>query len=92
MIHKDNWNPGIYNFSNHGVCSWFDFAFAIRELGQYNCQLAAIPSTDYPTPATRPPYSVLDTSKFEKTFDYTIRPWQEALMEAFELSQAKATN
>lgn len=70
---------GIYNFSNEGVCSWYDFAKEIFKINDLNIKVNPIPTEDYPTPAKRPKYSVLDKSKIKSTFGITIKNWQEAL-------------
>ncbi|ESU30006.1 dTDP-4-dehydrorhamnose reductase [Flavobacterium limnosediminis JC2902] len=70
---------GIYNFSNEGQCSWFDFAKKIFEVNNKTITVHPIPTSAYPTPARRPKYSVLDKSKIKKTFGLTIRKWEEAL-------------
>lgn len=70
---------GIYHYTNMGVCSWYDFATAIMELGGRKCTVNAIPTSEYPTPATRPFYSVLDKTKIIKTFGITIPHWHDAL-------------
>jgi len=70
---------GIYNFSNEGQCSWFDFAKKIVELNNISIHLQSIPTTSFPTPAARPKYSVLDKSKIKSTFGITIKNWEESL-------------
>jgi dTDP-4-dehydrorhamnose reductase len=72
-------NYGIYNFSNEGFCSWFDFAKKIFEINQINIDLQPIPTTSYPTPAQRPKYSVLDKFKIKSTFGVEIKNWEERL-------------
>lgn len=76
---------GIFNYSNEGVCSWYDFAQAIFELSEVKCKVEAIPSTAYPTPAARPAYSVLDKGKFKAAFNLKIPYWRESLMGCLEL-------
>lgn len=76
---------GIFNYSNEGVCSWYDFAQAIFELSGVKCTVDAIPSTAYPTPAARPAYSVLDKGKFKAAFGLEIPYWRESLRECLEL-------
>lgn len=71
---------GIYHFSNEGVTSWHDFAAEIFKINNANVKLGAIATSDYPTPAKRPKYSVLDKSKIKSTFGIEIRPWQDALL------------
>jgi len=70
---------GIYNFSNDGVISWFDFAREIFDLSGSGIELNPIPTSAYPTPAKRPQYSVLDKTKIHETFGITIRDWKESL-------------
>jgi dTDP-4-dehydrorhamnose reductase len=71
---------GIYNFSNAGNCSWYDFACEIHRLAGVECSVRPIPTEQYVTPARRPHYSVLDTSKITTYVDRP-RPWQAALAE-----------
>lgn len=72
-------NFGIYNFSNEGHCSWYDFAKKIFEVNNITIDLSPIPTTSYPTPAKRPAYSVLDKSKIKKAFDLQINNWEDSL-------------
>jgi dTDP-4-dehydrorhamnose reductase len=69
----------IYHFSNEGVCSWYDFAKAIFEYSAIVCQVKPIVTKDYPTPATRPHYSLLNKAKIKSTFDLTIPYWKDSL-------------
>ena len=78
--------PGIYHFSNEGVASWYDFTLAIHRLaGIESCRVRPIHTTDYPTPATRPHYSVLDKSKIKETFGIEIPHWETSLAECIAL-------
>lgn len=70
---------GIYNFSNEGVCSWYDFAAAIFHQKGIEIDLKPIPTDSYPTPAKRPAYSVLDKTKIKKVFAIEIKDWKESL-------------
>ena len=70
---------GIYNFSNEGQCSWYDFAKEIFEINNVNINLSAIPTTSFPTPAKRPAFSVLDKTKIKKVFQVEIKDWKESL-------------
>ncbi len=71
---------GLYHFSNQGVCSWYDFAHVIAELAGHDaCSIHPCLSSEYPTKAQRPHYSVLDKSKFASTFGLCPRHWREAL-------------
>jgi dTDP-4-dehydrorhamnose reductase len=73
-------NYGIYNFSNEGQCSWFDFAKKIFEINSVSIDLKPIPTSSYPTPAKRPCYSVLDKSKIKEVFGVEIMNWDESLL------------
>ena len=70
---------GIYNFSNEGKCSWYDFAKKIFEINKIEIDLQAIPTSAYPTLAKRPCYSVLDKSKIKKVFGVEVLDWEESL-------------
>lgn len=76
-----NFQPefGIYNFSNEGNASWYDFAAAIFKINNISIEVNPIPTEAFPTPAKRPKYSVLDKSKIKNTFNIEIKSWQEAL-------------
>lgn len=75
---------GIWHFSNEGVASWYDFAAAIFEMGKIPCHLRPIPTKDYPTPAIRPPFSVLDKSKIKAAFGLEIPHWRESLRQCLK--------
>ena len=72
-------NYGIYNFSNEGQCSWYDFAKEIFHQKGVSIVLKPIRTSAYPTPAKRPAYSVLDKTKIKSTFDIKINDWQTSL-------------
>lgn len=72
---------GVYHFSNEGVCSWYDFALAIMQKSNLSCKVNPIESSQYPTKASRPSYSVLNKGKIKKTFGIEIRHWETALDE-----------
>lgn len=74
----------IYHFTNEGVCSWYDFACAIMALSGLPCRVNPIPSSQYPTRATRPMYSVLSKEKIKHDFNITIPHWQEALIKCLQ--------
>ena len=69
----------IYHFTDEGVCSWYDFAHEIMKLSQLSCKVFPIESKDYPTPAPRPHYSVLNKDKIKKRFNLNIPHWTEGL-------------
>ena len=71
--------PGIYHYSNEGVASWYDFAKAIFEISGVECAVSPVRSIEFPTPAKRPNYSVLDKAKIKSTFDISVPYWRESL-------------
>lgn len=71
----------IYQFSNTGVISWFDFAASIRDEAKLNCDVLPIPTSAYPTPAKRPAYSVMDTEAISKDFGVVLKEWRSSLRE-----------
>ncbi len=83
-----NWHAGMYHYSNEGRISWYDFAVAIKELTGSACTVNGIPSEQYPTPAKRPSFSLLDTSKVRQTFQVTIPEWKESLQKCIKLLTA----
>ncbi len=70
---------GIYNFSNEGQCSWYDFAKKIFKINNITIDLKSIPTSSFPTPAKRPKYSVLDKTKIKHTFEMEVLDWEESL-------------
>lgn len=77
--------PGVYHYSNEGVCSWYDFAKEIHTLLNITCNVLPIETKDYPTPAKRPHYSVLNKTKIKNTFSITIPHWKDSLKECLIL-------
>lgn len=75
----DIWIPGIYHFSNEGVCSWYDFTVKILQLSDISCRVLPIESKDYPAKAARPPFSVLNKTKIKSTYTCIIPHWEESL-------------
>lgn len=88
IVLSPQWIGGIYNFSNEGVCSWYDFAYAIMQASGSDCRVEPIASADYPTAAARPFYSVLDKSKIKATFGIAIPHWHDALMRCLQRVEA----
>ncbi|MCF8244515.1 MAG: dTDP-4-dehydrorhamnose reductase [Saprospiraceae bacterium] len=76
---------GVYHFSNEGVTSWYDFAVAIFDIKKMPVKVHPIETRDYPTPAKRPPYSVLNKAKIKNNFGIQIAHWQQSLRECLEL-------
>ncbi|MGE4586641.1 MAG: dTDP-4-dehydrorhamnose reductase [Mangrovibacterium sp.] len=74
-----NWKPGIYHYSNEGVCSWYDFARAVHEFSEINCRVHPVTTDEYPTPARRPAFSVLNKSKIKRVFKLEIPYWRDSL-------------
>jgi dTDP-4-dehydrorhamnose reductase len=77
--------PGVYHFSNEGVCSWYDFTKAIHRIaGITTCNVKPLHTSEYPTPATRPSYSVLDKTKIKETYGIEIPYWENSLEECIK--------
>ena len=77
--------PGVYHFSNEGVCSWYDFAKAVHRMaGITTCHVRPLHTSEYPTPANRPHYSVLDKTKIKETYGIEIPHWEESLKDCME--------
>ena len=74
-----NGEKEIYHYTNEGVCSWYDFALEIMEQSNLKCKVNPIESKDYPTPAPRPHYSVLNKGKIKQRFGISIPHWREGL-------------
>jgi dTDP-4-dehydrorhamnose reductase len=70
---------GLYHYSNEGVASWYDFAKKIFEINNVKIDVNPIPTSQFPTPAKRPAYSVLDKSKIKRVFGVSVRDWQTSL-------------
>lgn len=85
IINHANWQPGVFNYSNEGEISWYDFALAIQEISGLGCKVSGIPSSQYPTPAKRPGYSLLDKSKIKDTFGLIIPDYKASLRKCMEL-------
>jgi|SRR5574344_1167428 dTDP-4-dehydrorhamnose reductase len=82
--------PGIYHFSNEGAISWYDFAKAVHRIaGIVQCKVYPLHTEEYPTPATRPHYSVLDKTKVKQTYDIEIPYWEESLQKCIEMLKGK---
>lgn len=72
-------SSNIFNYANKGVINWHQFATTIRDLSGSTCIINPIPAAQYPTPAKRPAYSVMDTSKIQETFKVIIPEWKDSL-------------
>lgn len=86
IIQSPVWRPGVFHFSNEGVCSWYDFTLAIHHLyGGIGCRIVPILSEEYAYKTPRPHYSVLDKSKYKQTFGVSIPHWLESLEKCITL-------
>ncbi|WP_433833690.1 dTDP-4-dehydrorhamnose reductase [Flavobacterium anhuiense] len=83
IVESSKWIPGIYNYSNEGEISWYEFALSIKEFGVYNCKVGGIPSSSYPTPAKRPSFSLLDKSKIKSVYNVKVPYYKESLKKLF---------
>lgn len=82
-------NSGIYHFTNEGICSWYDFAKEIMEMSELKCLVKPIKSSQYPTAATRPFYSVLDKDKIKLVFGININHWKDSLKKCISVLDNK---
>jgi len=78
-------NPGIYHYSNEGVCSWYDFAEAIISEAGLDCRVVPILTKQFPSAVQRPAYSVLDKSKIKETYNLEIPHWRSSLKRCIKL-------
>ena len=79
IITSQNWQKGIYHYSNNGIASWYDFAFVIKALTASTCKINPVHSSQYPTLAKRPAYSVLDKTKIQTTLGIQLKDWKQSL-------------
>jgi dTDP-4-dehydrorhamnose reductase len=79
QLERGNENNGIYHYSNEGVASWYDFAVEIMNLSNIKCNVLPIESREYPTPAPRPSFSVLNKNKIKADFNLEIPHWKSSL-------------
>jgi len=88
IITSGKWEAGIYNYSNEGKISWFDFAVEIKKLIRANCTVNALTTEQFPTPAKRPKYSVLDKTKIQETFSIELKDWKKSLQDCIRKLEA----
>jgi dTDP-4-dehydrorhamnose reductase len=79
------WIAGIYNYSNEGEISWYEFALAIQEIGEFECKVEGVSSSQYPTRAKRPAFSLLDKSKIKSIYSLSIPDYKESLRKCMKL-------
>lgn len=89
QLEAGNKHYGIFHFSNAGITNWCDFAKAIATEAQLACNVKGITTAEYPTPAKRPAYSVMDTGKISKDYGIVMREWEEALHDCIHLLQSE---
>ncbi len=80
-----NFIPGIYHFTNEGVCSWYDFAIEICKISGIVCKISPVETVEYPLPAYRPSYSVLNKAKIKKIYGIEIPYWKDSLIDCMKL-------
>jgi dTDP-4-dehydrorhamnose reductase len=79
IISHESFVPGIYHYSNEGVCSWYDFTKSIHRKSNITCNVQAIETKDYPTRTPRPHYSVLNKAKIKSTYGIAVPHWEDSL-------------
>ena len=90
IIDSGKFVPGIYHFSNEGVCSWYDFTKMIFKLANVECEVLPIESKDYAVRTPRPHYSVLNKSKLKSTYNQTIPYWMDGLERCLHVLQSQS--
>jgi dTDP-4-dehydrorhamnose reductase len=85
IVSAQEWIPGIYNYSNEGEISWYEFVLAIQEITGDNCEVSGIPSSLYPTPAKRPTFSLLDKTKIKAIYGVVVPGYKESLRKCMGL-------
>lgn len=80
IVTSPKWVPGVYHYSNEGRISWYEFALAIKEITGSGCLVHPIPTSQYPTPARRPHYSLLDKRKIKFTYGVDVPDWRTSLV------------
>jgi dTDP-4-dehydrorhamnose reductase len=83
ILFSGKWVSGIYHYSNEGEISWHEFALAIQEIGGYSCEVNGIPASNYPTPAKRPNYSLLDKTKIKEIYGVEVPFFKDSLKAYF---------
>jgi dTDP-4-dehydrorhamnose reductase len=90
IVASGTWVPGIYHYSNAGAITWHQFAKAINEIAGYSCNVKPITTAEYPTPASRPTYSVMDTRKIQQVYGIQLKDWKESLRTCLQKLQQAA--
>lgn len=89
IISADKFIPGVYHYSNEGVCSWYDFTIAIHQIAGIGCRVLPIESKDYPAKTPRPHYSVLNKKKIKSNYNIQIPHWEDGLRRCMAILAAK---
>ncbi len=89
IISHETFNPGIYHFSDEGVCSWYDFTKTIHRIAEITCDVHPIETKDYPARTPRPHYSVLNKAKIKAAYEITIPHWEESLEKCIKILSKK---
>lgn len=84
IVNAKHWVSGIFNFSNDGETTWYDFAVEIKKMIGSDCIVNPIPTSSYPTPAKRPQYSVLNKEKIKSVYQISLNDWRESLRKCIE--------
>lgn len=85
IINYKDWIPGLYHYSNEGEVSWFDFAKSIKKYYGFKTNINGISTDEYPTPAKRPRYSLLDKSKIKRTFNIRVPHYEDSLQKCIKI-------
>ena len=91
IVEAETWQPGIFHFSNEGVITWFEFAKEIALQLRTSCTVQATTTANFPTPARRPLYSVMDKTKISRVYGITPRPWKESLQNCLQKLKKNAS-
>ena len=84
IVIAQEWVSGIFNYSNEGEVSWYEFVLVIKEIGGFECEVKGIPSSSYSTPAKRPAFSLLDKSKIKKIYSVSVPDYKVSLKKCIE--------
>ena len=89
VLSHETFVPGIYHFSDEGVCSWYDFTKSIHRIAGITCNVQPIETKDYPARTPRPHYSVLNKAKIKSTYGMVIPHWEESLVRCIDILKQK---
>ena len=89
VLSHETFVPGIYHFSDEGVCSWYDFTKTIHRIAGITCNVQPIETKDYPARTPRPHYSVLNKAKIKSTYGIVIPHWEESLVRCIDILKQK---